>query len=35
MAKGNEIALSGEIEVGKIRRLQKRIDANSDIVNSL
>jgi hypothetical protein len=35
MAKGNEIALSGEIEVGKIRQLQKRIDANSDIVNSI
>jgi len=35
MAKGNEIALSGEINVGKIRQLQKRIDANSDIVNSI
>lgn len=35
MTKGNEIALSGEIEVGKIRQLQKRIDANSDIVNSI
>ena len=35
MAKGNEIALSGEIKVGKIRQLQKRIDANSDIVDSI
>lgn len=35
MAKGNEIALSGEINVGKIRQLQKRIDANSDIVDSI
>lgn len=35
MAKGNEIALSGEIEVGKVRQLQKRIDANSDIVESI
>ena len=35
MAKGNEIALSGEIEVGKVRQLQKRIDANSDIVDSI
>ena len=35
MAKGNEIALSGEIEVGKVRQLQKRIEANSDIVESI
>ena len=35
MAKGNEVALSGEIKVGKIRQLQKRIDANSDIVDSI
>ena len=35
MAKGKEVALSGEIEVGKIRQLQKRIDANSDIVDSI
>ena len=35
MAKSNEVALSGEIKVGKIRLLQKRIDANSDIVDSI
>ncbi len=35
MAKGNEAALSGEIEVGKVRQLQKRIDANSDIVDGI
>ena len=35
MAKGKEIALSGEIEVGKVRQLQKRIDTNSDIVESI
>ena len=35
MAKGNEVALSGEIEVGKVRQLQKRIDTNSDIVDGI
>ncbi len=35
MAKGNEVALSGDIEVGKVRQLQKRIDNNSDIVDSI
>ena len=35
MAKGNEAALSGEIEVGKVRQLQKRIDANSDIIDDI
>jgi hypothetical protein len=35
VAKGNEAALSGEIEVGKVRQLQKRIDANSDIVDGI
>jgi uncharacterized protein YukE len=35
VAKGNEAALSGEIEVGKVRQLQKRINANSDIVDGI
>jgi hypothetical protein len=35
VAKSNEAALSGEIEVGKVRQLQKRIDANSDIVDGI
>ena len=35
MAKGNEAALSGEIQVGKVRQLQRRIDANSDIVDGI
>jgi len=35
VAKGNEVALSGDIEVGKVRQLQKRIDNNSDIVDSI
>ena len=35
MAKGKEVALTGEIEVGKVRQLQKRIDNNSDIIESI
>lgn len=33
--KSSKQALSGEIEVGKVRQLQKRIDSNSDIVDSI
>lgn len=33
--KKSQEALSGEIEVGKVRQLQKRIDNNSDIVDSI
>lgn len=35
MAKGKEVALTGEIEVGKVMQLQKRIDNNSDIIESI
>ena len=31
----NDSALSKDIEVGKIRALQKRIDTNSDIINGI
>ena len=31
----NDNALSGEIEVGKVRHLQRRIDENSDIINGI
>ena len=35
MAKGNDSALSGEIEVGKVRQLQKRVDNNSDLIDGI
>lgn len=35
MAKGKEAALSGDIDAGKVRSLQKRIDENSDLVDSI
>ena len=35
MAKIYESALSGDIDAGKVRSLQKRIDENSDLVNSI
>lgn len=35
MAKISESALSGDIDAGKVRSLQKRIDKNSDLVNSI
>lgn len=35
MAKISESALSGDIEVSKVRGLQKRIDTNSDLVESI
>lgn len=31
----NETALSGEIQIGMVRQLQKRINTNGDIVNSI
>lgn len=35
MAKISESALSAEIQVGKVRSLQKRIDNNSDLVDTI
>jgi len=35
MANENDVALSGDIAVGKVRKLQKRIEANADIIDSL
>ena len=35
MAKISELALSGDIDAGKVRSLQKRIDENSDLVDSI
>lgn len=35
MAKLNDSALSHEVEVGKVRQLQKRIDQNSDLVDTI
>lgn len=35
MAKLNDSALSQEVEVGKVRQLQKRIDQNSDLVDTI
>lgn len=35
MAKLNETAMSHQVEVGKVRQLQKRIDQNSDLVDAI
>ena len=34
-AKNNESALSGDIEVGKVRALQKRVDINSKLIDGI
>lgn len=35
MSEKNDTALSGEIAVGKVKKIQNRIDENSDIINSI
>lgn len=34
-AKGNEAALSGDIEMGKVRALQKRVNNNSKLIDEI